>query len=145
MAFEPLRDLVSIWEHASRKDPDDRYSRGLASCAEQLARTIERMEADTAAEIAAASRNHDDSPRRNHVVVIMHGGRRVDQPETPATATPEPADPFGGHEFAYEPHTDLFRCVRCHAYEVTARDGDTIKPCAGQPPAGAGPIEVNAW
>lgn len=54
-------------------------------------------------------------------------------------------DPFGGHEFAYESHTDLFRCVRCHGYEVTAREGDTIKPCTGQPPAGSEPIEVNAW
>lgn len=57
-----------------------------------------------------------------------------------------PADPFGGHEFYYEGHTDLFRCIRCHMYEVTARAGDgPIKPCAGQPPAGSGPIEVNAW
>ena len=59
--------------------------------------------------------------------------------------TPEQADPFGGHEFGYESHTDLFRCVRCHVYEVTARAEGTIKPCAGQPPAGSGPIEVNAW
>lgn len=62
--------------------------------------------------------------------------------------TPEPAaaaDPFSGHEFAYEPHTDLFRCVRCHRYEVSCRNGDGIEPCPGQPPAGAAPIEVNAW
>lgn len=64
---------------------------------------------------------------------------------TPSPPPPE-ADPFGGHEFAYESHTDLFRCVRCHRYEVTARKDDgTIEPCAGQPPAGAEPIEVNAW
>ena len=55
------------------------------------------------------------------------------------------ADPFGGHEFGYEPHSDLFRCVRCHVYEVTARAEGTIKPCTGQPPAGSGPVEVNAW
>ncbi len=24
---------------------------------------------------------------------------------------------FGGHEFEYESHTDLFRCVRCRQYE----------------------------
>ena len=60
--------------------------------------------------------------------------------------TPGQADPFDGHEFHYEGHTDLFRCIRCHVYEVTARAGDgPIKPCAGQPPAGAEPIEVNAW
>ena len=60
--------------------------------------------------------------------------------------TPE-KDPYGGHEFAYEPHTDLFRCVRCHKYEVSVRDREagTIEPCSGQPPAGSGPIEVNAW
>jgi hypothetical protein len=63
---------------------------------------------------------------------------------TPAES-PEP-DPFGGHEFHYESHTDLFRCVKCHAYEVTAREQDgAIKPCSGQPPAGSQPIEVNAW
>lgn len=64
--------------------------------------------------------------------------------------TPEPAvndDPFGGHEFAYESYTDLFRCTRCHKYEIVARNRETgtIEPCAGEPPAGAGPIEVNAW
>ena len=37
--------------------------------------------AGTAAEIHAASRRHDDSPGRGHVVTIMHGGRRIDQPE----------------------------------------------------------------
>lgn len=37
--------------------------------------------AGTAPEIAAAGRRHDDSPRRNHVVVVMHGGRRIDRPD----------------------------------------------------------------
>lgn len=56
------------------------------------------------------------------------------------------SDPFGGHEFHYEAHTDLFCCIRCHRYEVSARKDDgTIEPCEGQPPAGSGPIEVNAW
>ena len=55
-------------------------------------------------------------------------------------------DPFGGHEFAYESHTDLFRCVRCHRYEVAARTDDGgIEPCTGTAPEGSGPIEVNAW
>lgn len=68
-----------------------------------------------------------------------------DGQESAAPGAPA-ADPFGSHEFAYESHTDLFRCVRCHMYEVTARAGDgPIKPCPGQPPAGSGPIEVNAW
>jgi hypothetical protein len=35
----------------------------------------------TPAEIRAASRGHDDSPKRNHLVVIMHGGRRTDMPD----------------------------------------------------------------
>lgn len=35
----------------------------------------------TASEIRTASRGHDDSPRNSHVMVIMHGGRRIDQPE----------------------------------------------------------------
>lgn len=69
----------------------------------------------------------------------------VSAPE-PGQPTAQPDDPYGGHEFHYEPHTDLFRCVRCHVYEVVARaEGETIKPCAGQPPAGSSPIEVNAW
>ena len=37
--------------------------------------------AGTAAEIHAASRNHDDSPRQGHIVTIMHGGRRTDLEE----------------------------------------------------------------
>lgn len=67
----------------------------------------------------------------------------------PVLVTPgETADLYGGHEFHYEPHTDLFRCIRCHVYEVTARKGDgpgEFEPCTGEPPEGAGPIEVNAW
>lgn len=79
---------------------------------------------------------------------LFAGGEDGAAPEAAATApVPEPgqADPFGGHEFGYEPHTDLFRCVRCHVYEVTARAEGTIKPCTGEPPAGSGPVEVNAW
>ena len=68
-----------------------------------------------------------------------------DQPAAALAVTPGQEDPFGGHEFGYEPDTDLFRCVRCRVYEVTARAEGTIEPCAGQPPAGSGPIEVNAW
>lgn len=61
-------------------------------------------------------------------------------------AAAQPDDPYGGHEFHYEPHTDLFRCIKCHVYEVVARAGDgAIKPCTGQPPSGSGPIEVNVW
>lgn len=55
------------------------------------------------------------------------------------------SDDFGGHVFHYEPSTDLFRCVRCHIYEVTARKEGTIMACTGQPPPGSEPIEVNAW
>jgi hypothetical protein len=66
--------------------------------------------------------------------------------EPGAAVPPESADPFGGHEFAYESHTDLFRCIRCHRYEMSARrDDGTVEPCTGEPPAGSGPIEVNAW
>lgn len=59
--------------------------------------------------------------------------------------TPPPSDdPFGGHEFAYESHTDLFRCIKCHRYEVTVRKEDTIEPCTGEHPAGS-QIEVNIF
>ena len=66
-------------------------------------------------------------------------------PEPVPPVTPGHADdPFGGHEFHYEAHTDLFRCIRCRVYEVTARaDDGPIKPCTGLAPEGAGPIEVN--
>ena len=66
------------------------------------------------------------------------------------TETPEPdatADPFGGHEFAYESHTDLFRCIRCHRYEVSVRKGDgpgEFEPCTGEAPPGS-QIEVNIF
>lgn len=52
---------------------------------------------------------------------------------------------FGGHIFHYESSADLFRCIRCHAYEVVARENGAITACAGQPPTGSEPIEVNAW
>lgn len=42
------------------------------------------------------------------------------------------SDRWGGHEFAYESHTDLFKCVECGVYEVVARSGEgPIKPCPG--------------
>jgi hypothetical protein len=50
-------------------------------------------------------------------------------------ACPEPVhdDRFGGHEFEYEPHTDLFRCAFCRKYEVVVRDLETgiIALCRG--------------
>ena len=67
------------------------------------------------------------------------------QRDQAAPVTPGQEDPFGGHEFGYESHTDLFRCVRCHRYEVAARPDGGIDPCEGTAPAGADPIEVNAW
>jgi hypothetical protein len=53
------------------------------------------------------------------------------------------APDFGGHEFAYESSTDLFRCVRCRAYEVTVRDGEHITPCEGDVPGE--PMVLNAY
>jgi hypothetical protein len=43
--------------------------------------------------------------------------------------------------------TYLFRCIRCHKYEVVVvnRETGVTEPCTGEPPAGSGPIEVNAW
>jgi hypothetical protein len=67
---------------------------------------------------------------------------------TPTPAQPGSADDrFGGHEFAYESHTDLFRCIRCHRCEVTVLDRatGTAEPCTGHAPEGAEPLKVNAW
>ena len=50
---------------------------------------------------------------------------------------------FGGHEFAYESATDLFRCVRCRVYEVVARKGEGITECPGEVPGE--PMELNAY
>jgi len=62
------------------------------------------------------------------------------QPADPAEA----ADPFGGHEFAYESSTDLFRCTHCRAYEVTVRGDDgKIAQCPGDVPGE--PMVLNAW
>jgi hypothetical protein len=53
-------------------------------------------------------------------------------------------DAFGGHVFAYESSTDLFRCERCRAYEVTARnDEGGITQCPGDVPGE--PMVLNAW
>lgn len=50
------------------------------------------------------------------------------------TITPAETD-FGGHEFEYESHTDLFRCVHCRQYEVSVTDSDigAITACPEQP------------
>ena len=53
---------------------------------------------------------------------------------------------FGGHEFSYESHTDLFRCVRCAKYEVTVRGDDgKIEECSGELPEGIDPLFLNAF
>ena len=52
-------------------------------------------------------------------------------------------DEYGGHEFAYESATDLFRCVRCRVYEVTARKDGQITQCPGDVPGE--PMVLNAW
>ena len=54
-----------------------------------------------------------------------------------------PGDPFGGHEFGYESHTDLFRCTRCRAYEVVARKDGAITQCPGDVPGES--MVLNAW
>jgi hypothetical protein len=53
------------------------------------------------------------------------------------------SDMFGGHEFAYESSTDLFRCTRCRAYEVTVRSGEEITECPGDVPGE--PMVLNAY
>lgn len=53
------------------------------------------------------------------------------------------SDMFGGHEFAYESSTDLFRCIRCRAYEVTVRRGEEITECPGDVPGE--PMVLNAY
>jgi len=60
-----------------------------------------------------------------------------------AQQEPEPGDPYGGHEFAYESHTDLFRCTRCRVYEVTARKDGEITRCPGDVPGE--PMTLNAY
>ncbi|MCY0923196.1 hypothetical protein OS965_34530 [Streptomyces sp. H27-G5] len=64
---------------------------------------------------------------------ISYTAARRQLTEQPAPASPaEPEDRFGGHEFEYEQHTDLFKCTECEAYEVVARDGDgPITRCPG--------------
>lgn len=52
----------------------------------------------------------------------------------PGTPTPVELDKtYGGHEFEYESHTDLFRCTECRTYEVSALAGldGMIRPCPG--------------
>ena len=45
-----------------------------------------------------------------------HGdGDPVDPTAKQPAAEADATGPFGGHEFAYEPSTDLFRCTRCRA------------------------------
>jgi hypothetical protein len=58
-------------------------------------------------------------------------------------AVPDATDLFGGHEFAYESSSDLFRCVHCRVYEVTARKDGDITQCPGDVPGE--PMELNAY
>jgi len=52
---------------------------------------------------------------------------------------------LGGHVFHYEPATDLFRCIRCAAYEVTVRCEDgSFTACDGRRPDGVH-MELNAF
>lgn len=53
------------------------------------------------------------------------------------------SDMFGGHEFAYESATDLFRCTHCRVYEVTARADGEITQCPGDVPGE--PMVLNAY
>jgi len=70
------------------------------------------------------------------------GGHRY--PDSAEEATDQATDPFGGHEFAYESSTDLFRCAHCRAYEVTVRGDDgKIAQCPGDVPGE--PMVLNAW
>lgn len=90
------------------------------------------MSAPTPGDLECTVCQHTSSPHGVPPVTAPAPGQAAD-------------DPFGGHEFHYEPRTDLFRCIRCHVYEIVARAGDgPIEPCEGTPPAGSGPIEVNA-
>lgn len=55
----------------------------------------------------------------------------------------ESDDRFGGHEFEYEPATDLFRCTECRVYEVVAHDTNgPITPCPGLVGYGGDPGRV---
>ncbi|MBN9748607.1 hypothetical protein DMP23_47355 [Amycolatopsis sp. A1MSW2902] len=82
-------------------------------------------------------RNHRAAIREymaEHGVSYTTAKRAVETPTAAAAAGGPPDDGFGGHEFEYESHTDLFRCHLCREYEVTARaDGGPISPCPGLP------------
>lgn len=57
--------------------------------------------------------------------------------QTTETTAGPPPDRTGGHDFAYERGTDLFKCTYCDTYEVSARDKDNgLTPCTG--PVGYG-------
>lgn len=66
------------------------------------------------------------------IITVPDGN--VDSDSKRACTDPVHDDPFGGHEFEYESHTDLFRCCFCRRYEVVVRDLDTgiIALCSGE-------------
>jgi hypothetical protein len=77
----------------------------------------------TPKELADFGRDHDDSPRCRHVVFIVDGGKRVDQPEVTAAppAQPAPASPHLG-------------CAVCAS-------GVTVPHGAGGTPGQAAPVQ----
>jgi hypothetical protein len=77
--------------------------------------------------------------------------RRLLKDQAPATEDGQPSgevvsgppdDGFGGHEFEYESDSDLFRCVFCRVYGVTARRDGAIAPCRGLVGYGGDPERV---
>jgi len=70
----------------------------------------------------------------DHGVNYTTAKRAVETATAAAAVSGPPDNGFGGHEFDYESHTDLFRCHLCGEYEVGARAGDgPIAPCTGLP------------
>ncbi len=61
--------------------------------------------------------------------------------------TIEPTHPqgFGGHEFEYDPGSDVFRCANCRGYEIALRDPETgqIPRCAALPRLGAATVTLD--
>jgi hypothetical protein len=119
-------------------DPTAPVPVGTAQDAQGLPRTILR----DGAEVIVPEGRYDADGLSALIGILADARWQVRVPGAPATA-PDATDPFGGHEFAYESSTDLFRCCRCRQYEVTVRNGDEVIRCPGDVPGE--PMELNAY
>lgn len=128
-----------VIDTGGEEQPEQAFSRAKAKAHELAVADYDRA-SDLAGHLAAIRERYladrEDDPEealahyRYSYLAVSSGVPPVD-PVRPADRDAY----YGGHEFEYESHTDLFKCTECGKYEITARknapEGSPITPCPG--------------